>query len=430
MRKSAVPGHGAGAAGVLVLEDSRFYQMLIDKSIEEKLNLPVFNATTLAEAVRLLENLPHEPAAIVADLNLPDADGVETIHALIKRVHCPIIILTGDYSARTRELVRKQEIFDYILKRGQWVMDELIYSITRAVNNPLHTILIVDDSSSSRESMRSALERQFFRVTEADNGRDGLKKIRSNPDLSLVLLDYEMPQMNGFAFLEEMRQIYALDDLAVIGVSSHDEEEITIGFLKHGANDFIRKPFAEDEFIWRVNLNVKLVVQQRRLQDEAFHDYLTGLSNRRHFFRCIAEWAESQNPQESFLVVMADIDNFKAVNDHFGHLAGDRVIQNLALLLEEMAPDQAVTARVGGEEFAVIAPVSAVGGDGRALMEKLMNEVRKQIVDIKSTRLEYRISLAGGVFHYPVDFDAALQEVDRLLYRAKGEGRDRLIWRE
>jgi PleD family two-component response regulator len=143
--------------------------------------------------------------------------------------------------------------------------------------------------------MRSALERQFFRVTEADNGREGLKKIRANPDLSLVLLDYEMPQMNGFAFLEEMRQIYALDDLAVIGVSSHDEEEITIGFLKHGANDFIRKPFAEDEFVWRVNQNVKLVVQQRRLQDEAFHDYLTSVQTAA-FLQMHRRMAESQIP--------------------------------------------------------------------------------------------------------------------------------------
>lgn len=429
-RQKTVSGQGAGAAGILVIEDSRFYQMLMEKSIEEKLGLPVFCASSLSDALGLLDALPHEPAVVVADLNLPDAQGVETIAALSRRIHCPVIVLTGDYSSRTRELAGSREIFDYILKRGQWVMDELINSISRAVSNPQHSVLIVDDSSSSRRSMRQALERQFLKVFEAEDGAKGLETIAARPELSLVLLDYEMPRMNGFSFLEEMRKDYALDDLAVIGVSSHDQEELTIGFLKHGANDFIRKPFSEEEFIWRVNLNLRLVVQQRRLQEEAFLDDLSGLSNRRHFFRGIAEWNESQTPQDSFLVVMIDIDHFKAVNDHYGHLAGDRVIQNLGLLLKDTFHPQALTARVGGEEFAVIAPLRFIDGDVRATLERLMEAVRRQIVVFQSIRLEYRISLAGGVFSYPVNFEAALQEIDHLLYRAKEEGRDRLVWRQ
>jgi PleD family two-component response regulator len=110
------------------------------------------------------------------------------------------------------------------------------------------------------------LEVHQYRVIAADDGVEALKKIQENPDVDLVITDYEMPKMDGFALTQKIREKHDKNEIAVIGISGHDEHDIAVRFLKNGANDFIIKPFFTEEFYCRVTQNVETVESFRRLK--------------------------------------------------------------------------------------------------------------------------------------------------------------------
>ena len=252
------------------------------------------------------------------------------------------------------------------------------------------------------------------------------------PDL--VLLDYMMPEINGVDFLRQFRAVDNLKDVPVIMVTGDESRETLYEALSSGATDFLRKPVDRIELVARTRNMLELRRRQLALSkanEELFRlattDPLTGLSNRRAFLEALQqEFERYQRYKRPFSVMVIDADRFKAINDTYGHDAGDRVLRALAQALSQDVRRADRVGRLGGEEFAVVLPEMPVS---HALIaaQRLLAMVRGTKIDVEGAEIACTISI--GVTECRQDDDsvgAILKRADLAVYRAKELGRDRV----
>jgi PleD family two-component response regulator len=137
----------------------------------------------------------------------------------------------------------------------------LAESICRFLTNHRHHVLIVDDSATARALLSSRLKRYNFRVSVAENGAKALEILKTSPDIGLMVTDYNMPDMDGFELTRRIRSTTGSHQLRIIGVSSSNNRLLSARFLKAGGNDFILRPFIDEEFYCRVNQNLDTLLQ-------------------------------------------------------------------------------------------------------------------------------------------------------------------------
>jgi two-component system, cell cycle response regulator len=231
-------------------------------------------------------------------------------------------------------------------------------------------LLLVDDSAPQGSLIKGTLERLGYEVLWATSGIEGLKLARTeSPDL--VLLDVVMEGMDGFAVCRWLRVQSATRDIPVIMLTVKSDIHDRVEGLHIGADDYLPKPFADEELEARIfaALRVKAIqaeLKQKNLQLEsmlhdvealAMTDPLTGLYNRRRFRDILhREFAVTRRYKNSLVCMMVDLDHFKSINDRFGHDAGDEVLKAVAQGLSQNLREVDVSARYGGEEFIVLLP--------------------------------------------------------------------------
>ena len=397
---------------------------MVRRHIAKAMDCPVVVAYSKAEAAGLLEAGEIDPLAAVVDLELPDAPGGLVVDAMIA-AGVPTIVLTGSCDAETRERILDKQIVDYFVKEEQGV-EGVIEMLRRLQINPTTKILIVDDSRTFRMLVRRLLEVHRFTIIEAEDGLAGLRAIEEHPEISLVLTDFEMPNMNGVEFVSKLRAARDHGELAVIGISAQGNSSMSAMFLKFGADDFLTKPFEKEEFYCRVYRSIETVEHIREIRRTAFTDQLTGLSNRLHFFQTAPSLYEEAVLNELPLTTaMIDIDHFKNINDTYGHAGGDVALQDLAELLTSQLDGMDVVARFGGEEFCVfsvgLSPEQAV-----AALESLRLAVEAHTVRFDEQEIRFTLSI-GATFEPGLSLDRAINQADALLYQAKESGRNRLV---
>lgn len=257
---------------ILVVEDSAVFANLVKKEIEAKLGMTVALSKSYMETQKLLTDMEEENFfsednffIAVLDLNLPDAPHGKVVDLVLSK-NIPSIVFTAEFDDKIRELIGSKEIIDYVYKRGKQDVQYLVALIKRIHANRSVKILVVDDSMTFRTKMCALLRIHQYIVVEAEDGADALKKIQENPDIKLVITDYEMPVMDGFALTQKIREKHDKNMMAVIGISSHGEPSLCARFLKNGANDFINKPFLAEEFYCRVTQNVEIIEHLQRLR--------------------------------------------------------------------------------------------------------------------------------------------------------------------
>lgn len=253
------------------------------------------------------------------------------------------------------------------------------------------------------------------------------------PDL--VMLDYLMPEMDGTEFLNHFRNIDGLRDIPVVVITAAEQKEALYSALEAGANDFLRKPVDDLELIARANNMLQLRARQLELAEAndrllvlATTDSLTGLANRRHFLEKLQEEiSRSQRYGRPFSVAMVDADHFKSVNDTYGHDIGDKVLQRLSNLMTGAARDVDCVGRLGGEEFAILLPETAVEG-AKVFCERLLAHIREAEVDTGGEPLRFTVSIGlTEVCQGETKTDVILNRADEALYEAKEGGRDRVV---
>ena len=222
-------------------------------------------------------------------------------------------------------------------------------------------VLVVDDDRTVRNVICRALSEEYETVT-AENGLDGIEKVQSeNPDF--VLLDVEMPGMNGYEVCRQLKADAATRNCSVIIVTSHSSVDHEVAALEAGAADFITKPLNAPLVRARVKTQLLVKKQADELHRQVEQDGLTGIYNRRYFDQQYAqEWRRHQRQRSPLGLALIDVDFFKAYNDHYGHQQGDECLRQVAKGLHSALrrPGETV-ARYGGEEFAVILPYTELG---------------------------------------------------------------------
>jgi diguanylate cyclase (GGDEF)-like protein len=324
------------------------------------------------------------------------------------------------------------------------------------------TILIVDDVQDNIDLLCSLLTCRGFSTQSASNGAIALELAESTlPDL--VLLDICMPQMNGYQICEQLKANGATKDIPIIFVSALDELPDKIKAFQLGGVDYITKPFHSLELIARIELHLSLRRLQQQLEQQnerlraevrdrraaetalqlanqelqriAHLDGLTQVANRRGFDNCLAyEWRRLSREQQPLALVLCDVDCFKRFNDTYGHQAGDECLCQIAsaIGLAAKRPGDLV-ARYGGEEFAVILPNTPTQG---AL--KVAGDIQLAIADLKiahkGSLVSQFVTMSLGVAVITPLLDVSpihlVTAADRALYRAKAEGRDRVLLEE
>jgi len=295
-----------------------------------------------------------------------------------------------------------------------------------------HRIMIVDDERSNRKVLSDLLSDEFD-IVLAKNAAQVFRRLNSDQAIDLILLDIMLPDTDGYEILRKMKNTEEQKNIPVIFITVLDSIEDEEKAFKTGAVDFITKPFHPSIVKARVQNQIKLIEQRRMLEEMAGIDGLTGINNRRSFDTIYhKEWQKAIRYGEPLSLIMGDVDFFKNYNDLYGHAAGDVVLKEIAKVIKDVLkrPEDAV-ARYGGEEFVVILPRTEKKGAG-----KIAEEIRQAIESLaipheqSSCSKVVTISL-GGVTHRKEDTDpeAFLNQSDKMLYKAKSEGRNRVVWR-
>jgi two-component system cell cycle response regulator len=293
------------------------------------------------------------------------------------------------------------------------------------------TVLIADDSLVIRAVVRAGLEDEGYRVVEAVDGLAAVDRCREDPP-DVVLLDVEMPGLDGYAVLSELKGDPALKDIPVVFLTSRDGTADVVAGLRGGAHDYLKKPFEGAELLARVGsaLHVKQLQDELRernaeLDQMTRTDSLTGMFNRRHLDQeLIRQHSDAVRRNDPICVLLLDLDHFKRVNDTYGHAAGDAVLRAFADRLGAELRAGDVGGRWGGEEFLVIMPRTDLDG-AVAMAERIRVAAAATPVVVDGTTME--VTVSGGCALGPATSPARLIELaDSCLYDAKLAGRDRV----
>lgn len=286
------------------------------------------------------------------------------------------------------------------------------------------TILAVDDKEENLDVLLHIL--QDFDVIPANSGTKALQ-IVENEKIDLILLDIVMPQIDGFKVCKTLKSGSLTKDIPIIFTTAKtDEQSIALAY-ESGGNDFVSKPLKKAEVIARVKTQLQIKTQIQELEFLASRDSMTGIYNRRKFFELAKPLFE--NTSDNFFISMIDIDHFKKINDTYGHDIGDIVIKTLAQTINGLLPSNAIFARIGGEEFAIV--LSDNEQEIFTLFESIKNKIAS--LDIESNSDTIKFTISNGIAkksHRTKALDQLLKEADEALYEAKGSGRNKVIFRQ
>jgi diguanylate cyclase (GGDEF)-like protein len=346
-------------------------------------------------------------------------------------------------------------------------------------------ILVVDDDSVNRLVLVNHLALRNYRVTEAASGEEAIALVEEHGDIDLVLLDIMMPKMSGYETCKRLRESYRTYELPIIFLTARSQtQDLVMGF-EVGANDYLIKPISKEELLARVDMHLQLYsatqyldrkvaerteelrakneglkqAQQelqsayQKLEEASLSDPLTGLHNRRFLSKSMPSdislvereyqnwlFANQTNgddeihwplPKDHDLIFMLlDVDYFKWVNDSYGHSAGDKVLEQLSRLLEDVLRDSDYLVRWGGEEFLIVARFCS-RAEAPEMAERIRQAVAHYTFDLgNGQQLQKTCSIGYAVYpFYPqvpntLSWEQVVDTADRALYAAKNAGRD------
>ncbi|MEW5852930.1 MAG: diguanylate cyclase [Myxococcota bacterium] len=296
------------------------------------------------------------------------------------------------------------------------------------------TVLVADDQASRRAMVRAVLldAKVCQRVLEAEDGVVALKHVLTER-VDLVITDLVMPRMDGRTFVRSVRAKSNLADLPIIMLTKRETLTDKVAALEAGANDYLVTPVEPLELLarTRIQLRIKSLQDQLRahatqMEQMAAQDTLTGLLNRQEFHRLGTLELKKANRYASPLgLLVADVDQFKSINDEHGHLEGDRVLKELGAQLRAGLRETDLCARYGGEEFVVLLPMTGLEGT-LTTAERLRQDAAAHL-----KVADRAVTISVGVAHVPTHgaaetLEALFERADRQLYEAKRQGRNRV----
>jgi two-component system cell cycle response regulator len=284
--------------------------------------------------------------------------------------------------------------------------------------------LIVDDDENYRFFLSSLVSRFGFSTATAGDGTQAIELLEVAPPFDLLLIDFEMPRVDGLAAITSIRANPRFSESFAVMVTGHNDVQTKIEALRLGYDDYISKSSSELEISAKLSAARRVILRQKKLDNAvrelyglATRDELTGLYNRRFFF---TEAERALSAGEAVNLIVFDLDDFKRVNDTFGHLTGDRVLRDIGTLFNNHTRHGDVTARYGGDEFVML-----VGESKPPEVEALAHRLDKAFSELTWTLedITFGVSVTNGIACSSLIAQPTLAQLlgaaDRDLYKNK-----------
>jgi diguanylate cyclase (GGDEF)-like protein len=421
----AIPNHRQANVNqmIYVLEDDE----VVAKDIQIQLERFGYFIQIFTDGYALIEAVnAHKPDGMLIDIHLPDSEiaGVETLEILNKQTEgrdYPIIFITGRDDIEARLSVAKVggDAF-YVKPLDIPQLAQRLSSLTNSINNEPFRVIVVDDDKALSAQYVMWLEQAGMYATALNEPLQIIECIKkSEPDL--ILLDLSMPSANGIHLAKVIRQFDEYLGLPIVYLSAETDVNKQISALRVGGDDFLVKPIMAKDLVASVRVRAQ---RSRDIKNYLSKDSLTGLNAHGTLLeRLNNELSRTRRSKTRLVFALIDVDLFKSVNDHYGHLEGDKVLKSLANVLSGRLRATDTIGRYGGEEFGIILPDCTLEAAAR-----LINEIREDFSGIafrhndESFNVTYSAGLAIGDHESRPEY--VIDQADKALYRAKDAGRN------
>lgn len=449
-------------ARILVVDDVEANVRLL----EAKLTIEYYDVLTCTDGATALSLAEAEqPDIILLDVMMPGMDGFETCRRLKAdptTKHIPVVLVTALDGRQDRIKGLEAGADDFVTKplddvvlfarvkslvRLKLVMDELRereesgrrLGVTSDGAGRLRAtggrVLVVDDNPRQAEQIIAELSREHRASVEPD--ADAARKAATGP-LDLMIVNVTAEGFDGLRLIAHLRSAEATRSLPILAVVDPDDRVRLLKALDLGANDILPRPVDPEELAARARTQVRRKRYADFLRQKldyslemAVTDALTGLHNRRYMAGQLADFVRGSNRGGgSVAVLMIDIDHFKAVNDGFGHDAGDEVLTEFAVRLATNVRAVDLPCRIGGEEFVVVMPDTRLE-DALLIADRIRRDVAAAPFRVMGSE-HLSVTASVGVAASTGDGDtpeALLKRADEGVYEAKSRGRNRVIAR-
>ena len=276
-------------------------------------------------------------------------------------------------------------------------------------------ILIVDDDAFELQKNTEILKSVDYKVVGCRCGDEALAYLNDNP-VELVLLDVNMPGLNGYEVCLNIRKHFPLDRLPIIFLTNQEDVDSVRRGFESGASDFVQKSAAPDILLARIGVHLRLTRSLRNLRDISLTDDLTGAYNRRHAMFSLRElFARSKRYGTQFSLIYFDLNGLKRINDEHGHLAGDLLLRSVVSTCKKLLRESDLLFRMGGDEFMVLCPDTDLKGSF-VCVERMLEAVKS--LTIVDTTVGFAYGVASSCEDYK-DMDEMLHSADVSMYECK-----------
>lgn len=302
------------------------------------------------------------------------------------------------------------------------------------------SILIVDDNTRNLKVLAEIIREKGWKVALAEDGKRALAIAEKRPP-DLILMDVDMPGMDGYEVCSRLKSMEGLSSIPVIFISALTETDDKVRGFDAGGVDYITKPFNREEILARVRTHLylkktreeleqayqKLKLAYEEIEIAAKTDSLTQLSNRRDIFeKLFNEKKAVENGCETFSIILADIDDFKAINDNYGHDCGDVVLQEVSRVIRSRLRQQDTAARWGGEEFLVLLTETRYKEAFR-MAEQIHRALSEKTFSIREHHISVTMTMGVSEYHLSQSVDDCIRIADQTMYQGKQSGKNRVV---
>jgi len=421
---------------ILVVDGSRVSRSLFRVALASHSASQRVQVTTVGSAVEALDQISREKFDLVTSaLQLPDMYGIDlcrTIRSQPDHRFTPFVVVTAEPYERHMKEGFRAGVSDYYDKtRGMQEFLSFVHGLVDRYSALSGRVLYVGENNIEGALIAQMMENSGLTVIRAENPVQGLATIDSSFDG--VVVDFFLHgELSGGDFIHALRcgKRMSLEELPVLVVTGSGNAAIQAEIFQAGGNDFVVKPLVEEVFLSRLRsmLLTKtrfalLRRQSEEMQRMASQDILTGVYNRRYLVERANQFLSDRKNHPAWVAVL-DLDHFKTINDRFGHMTGDHVLQAVGSLFRRFFRDGDVIARSGGEEF-----VFLLKGRSREDCLADLEDLRRRIQDLRPSGLTLTASIGVvGTDDRPgIGFEELIDEADRVMYRAKDLGRNSVV---
>ncbi len=277
------------------------------------------------------------------------------------------------------------------------------------------TLLYVEDDIETANAMTLILQEYFKNILVANTATDALNLYKDN-SVDMLLCDIELPDFNGLELIEKLKNID--ENLIIIISSACDDKKYLLDAIKLSVCDYLVKPFHLEQFDEMVQKCMKKL-SKKKIQHLAYYDQLTNAYNRHKLTEVFIALQQQNKP---FGCIIIDIDDFKQINDRYGHLTGDETLKKLTTCFQNNIRERDIFGRWGGEEFVLFLP-----DIDRVQLAKKANKLREIISRCDFDKVGHvSVSMGAGLYGEEENFEALMSKIDSALYMAKQNGKNRV----